>query len=88
MQLKELRIRRRESWEPAAGQLVGEVIFSNPTSETKLALDETLSGQILHMCAGAITHSAQQVASLLIADIKQQLPALPHDTETQETTNF
>jgi hypothetical protein len=87
MQLKELRIRRRESWEPNSGQLVGEVTFVTPTSETKLALDETLAGQILLLCAEGISRSANQVASLLVTDLKRDVPSLEHK-DAEDTTNF
>lgn len=89
MRMKDLRIRRRDSWEHNPGILYGEITFVGDTHETKLVIDEEMSQQILLLCSQQIRKSANEVANLLLADLDASLPALEHKHETEtETANF
>lgn len=70
MFLKQLAVRRKESWEDKNRPLVGSVWFEGPAGEeVKINLDEGTSAKIVELCAEGIVNAGKEVANTLIQDM-------------------
>lgn len=70
MFLKQLAIRRKETWEDKSRPLVGTVWFENiDGNEVKINIDEATSVKIVELCAQGIVNAGREVAGALIQDM-------------------
>jgi hypothetical protein len=70
MFLKQLAIRRKDTWEDKARPLVGSVWFENEEgTEIKINVDEPTSARIVELCAQGIVDAGKEVAGALTADM-------------------
>ena len=83
MQLAKLYIERLK-YGSAKGQLEGRIEFAGPYGNVTIPLDETLSLEIVKLCAAGITRMSRQIAEELTADVVEGTVALPAPT-TQST---
>jgi hypothetical protein len=79
MHLKELVLRRKESWEDKARPLVGYLrVESNDGNEVKINVGEAAAQKIVALCADGIIEASREVALMLKDDV-MKYKALPHD---------
>jgi len=70
MFLKQLAIRRKDTWEDKSRPLVGTVWFENTEgAEVKINIDEATSAKIVALCAEGIVNAGKELASVLIQDM-------------------
>lgn len=76
MRLKELQIRRRQSYEEMPGTLVGTVEFESPKGRITVGLDEESARRVVEVCAQGIVAHTREIASNMTAEVIAQHPQL------------
>lgn len=76
MQLKSLILRLAE-WGPSKGQYTGEVEFEGETGSVKINVDHETARDFIKLVAVGMAQHAQQMGSLMTADIIQAVDATP-----------
>ena len=77
MFLKQLAIRRKDSWEDKNRPLVGSVWFENTDgNEVKINIDEATSIRIVNLCAVGIISAASELGQAMVEDLALTTPQL------------
>lgn len=67
----------RQGWGPNKGHLAGTVTFAfDGGSKVEIVVDGAIANRIVALCAEALVERSRAVASLMVADLIDSLPAL------------